>query len=61
MKKIIDESSDSQDEVLVRLQFGPGKDGIFPARVIARCQDAKETSELLGQEISGCPRPPGCG
>lgn len=61
LKALIDESPDDQDEVLVRLAFTMGKDSIFPATVIARCQKTGDVSEKGSPEINGCPRPPGCG
>ena len=60
LKKLIDESHESETDILVRLKFGPGKDGTFPARVTASTQGATYTKESAGREISGCPNPPGC-
>ncbi|QIP16404.1 hypothetical protein G8759_29055 [Spirosoma aureum] len=45
--------------VVIRLAFSPGDNKVFPARVTAFCEDAG--GKALGDdEISGCPRPPGC-
>lgn len=60
LKKLIEDSAEDKDEVLIRLSFSPGKDGVFPARVTARCQRTGDTGDLTDEEISGCPRPPGC-
>ena len=60
LKNLIAESDDSQDEVVVRLSFSPGKDKVFPARITASCRK-KDTVTDAGREIGGCPNPPGCG
>ncbi len=61
LKALIDASPEDQDEVLVRLAFSMGKDSIFPATVIARCQKTGDMSESSSSQVMGCPRPPGCG
>ena len=64
LRKLIDESGDSnQGNVIIKLEFS-GKMGAFSARVTAACEDstskASKAATLSASEVEGCPRPPGC-
>ncbi len=61
MARLIEECEcDDDSNVIIRLSFSPGKDKVFPAHVIAFCENS--LGETIGDdEIDGCPRPPGCG
>jgi len=61
LKELIDnDPGPDSGNVVVQLVFDPGRNKVFPARVIAFCEDITG-QKLTDDEIDGCPRPPGCG
>ena len=63
IKAMIEEAGES-DLVVVKLDFSRGEGSKFLASVTARCEGSGSpkpgAKTLGGEEVDGCPRPPGC-